>query len=252
MQQDEAHLKRVLGESLDRTATDLVLLYLLHFHTLDLSLDENVFAELCQPLEPVAKGRQGGVVVKDGVPIFRTTTAYHKAPSCFRPVHERIVAEMRRQFPVPLGFNNAMVELYSDECRGMKWHTDQVQDAAPDSWIATFSCFPPGSRAKRHLEIRHKESSEVLSLELAHNTALLFNLDTNRDHVHRIVGHGQWMCVTFRLSGTFLGPWLRLATGPEAAEVRRLKGLENRQRDFHWPSLSYTLSPSDLLQPLGH
>lgn len=102
---------------------------------------------------------------------------------------------------------------------------------------------------------------------LDHNHVVVFSLDTNRRFTHKIVPHlaapandNEWLGVTFRTSGTWVrvdgdtavfedGTPLTLADEDERAEFYRLRGRENREPGFTYPTLSYTISPSDRMPP---
>lgn len=98
----------------------------------------------------------------------------------------------------------------------------------------------------------------------ARSRVVVFSLSTNRRFQHRIVldrSTTDWIDVTFRTSRRRLrlyGPQprfddsapLHLADDRERQELYRLRGRENRELDFTYPSLPYTLSESDLLPPL--
>jgi hypothetical protein len=202
-----------------------------------------------------------------GVPLVRTTSAYEQPPQRFRPVHQELVARIEACFARSLRFNNCMAELYETSYRKMGFHTDQAQDLEEDSWICLFSCYEsPDPKGCRALVVQRKGSEECARVLLDHNSAVLFHTDTNRRHVHKIVLENQsksrWLGLTFRCSKTrvrfvdgvaLLGDRpLRLAETPdERQSVFHHKGAENATDGLYsYPELDYTLSPSDLMEPV--
>ena len=93
------------------------------------NLFDELQASLC--LEDVGRGRQGTVLVvpddKRGTPIVRTTTKYLQPAQCFRPVHVRLAAQIRARVEgaVGPGFNNALIETYTNAYTKMGFHSDQ-------------------------------------------------------------------------------------------------------------------------------
>ena len=153
-----------------------------------------------------------------------------------------------------------MIERYDDRCTGMRFHTDQAQDLAPESSIHIFSCYPPHIAADdvRCLVIKDKETSEQKTIELAHGSVVSMTLDANRRFLHKIVGWAPWIGMTFRQSGTFIdgagcvfGQPLRMATDDEKKETYLLKAHENASVEFAWPELHHTLSPGDMMKWRG-
>jgi hypothetical protein len=231
-------------------------------------LFEALMASAC--FEELGKGRRGTVLVKPGphgaVPLVRTTTSYRRPVQPFLDLHDRLAEEIQRTGPLPLRFNNALIEHYTGAYSSMKHHSDQALDLAPDSWIALFSCYQNPARPSRRLLIKPKHpggpTSEIL---LPHASVVAFSLDTNRRFTHSIAltsgaPSSDWLGLTFRTSKTLLrwahgSPLLPDGTGLSLAddEQRRafflLRRQENSETDFTYPLLSFTLSPSDLLPP---
>lgn len=198
--------------------------------------DTDLFAQLQSSvtLEPVARGRKGGITAELGicsheeetvvVPLVRSTTAYQLPVQPFPPAIHALrdaianVVDERR-----LTFNNAMVEEYTSEYKTMKFHSDQRLDLNDNSWIAIFSCYEQGDSAppSRILQWKPKSSSrsgdgdtEPHEIVLEHNSVVLFDVArTNREVLHRIVlskvsaaasAPQTWIGVTLRCSRTFL------------------------------------------------
>lgn len=238
--------------------------------------EEDPFAELSAAVhwEDVGKGRQGAVLTKveepGGVPLVRTTTRYGSPAQCFRTVHERLAQRIRERAALPAGFNNALVERYTNAYKTMGSHSDQALDLADGSFIAVFSCYQrPEAGPSRKLVFESKGGDgERFEIPLAHNGVVAFSVDTNRRLRHRIVwdapaqaADNQWLGVTFRTSKTLVrfgdgqvylpqGARLTSADDEQRREFYGLRRRENRETDFIYPFLTYTLSESDLMPPL--
>ncbi|MEO3829784.1 hypothetical protein [Actinomadura sp. B10D3] len=236
---------------------------------------ENLFAELSASArwEDVGKGRRGATLTKvdeaDGVPLVRTTTRYSNPTQRFRAVHERLAKQIQERAELPVGFNNALIECYTNAYRTMGAHSDQALDLADGSFIAVFSCYRhPEADPPRKLIFEAKGSEgEKFEIPLAHNGIVAFSAESNRRLKHKIVldasaptADNQWLGVTFRTSQTFLrfrdghaylprGARLTLADEEQSREFYRLRRRENSETDFVYPPLTYTVSESDLMPP---
>jgi len=242
---------------------------------------------------------------RDGlVPIVRTTTPYQKPAQVFRPIHREIIDNVKKrslavtalaaavpavsqrsdanaEHPDPtainLDFNNALIELYDSQYRNMKFHSDQSLDLAQGSFICIFSCYDiPDTPLVRKLKIQNKITRESSEISMDHNSFVLFSLETNGKHLHKIVlegsagavpatagpGNGpKWLGITFRLSKTFVrfcddvpimhpgACILRMATKDEFREFLKKRGEENKSVGFTYPFFDYTISASDRLPP---
>lgn len=195
--------------------------------------------------EELGKGRRGAVLVKPdarGVPIVRTTTAYH-APAQ--------VSEL------PGGFNNALVEHYTSAYRTMKQHSDQALDLV--GGVEIHSYYRDPSRPSRRLLRTDKTTGATSELLLDHASVVAFSLDENRRSTHAILPAGpdnDWFGITLRTSKTFVkdgaiaGVPLTLADDDQRREFLQLRRRENAELDFTWPAITYTISASDLLPPI--
>ncbi len=225
--------------------------------------------------EEIGKGRLGTVLVKShasrGTPIVRTTTKYAQPPGRFRAVHEALAESIKTTASLRHNFNNALIEIYDNEYRKMGAHSDQALDLVSDSSIAVFSCYehPNQSRSRRKLIIESKDSEERFEVPLAHNGVVTFSVHANRRYKHRIVldahddsSENRWLGITFRTSQTYVrasegralfedGTELTLAHEDQRREFYALRGRENRETDFVYPRLGYTISASDLLPPVA-
>ncbi|MFE3149221.1 alpha-ketoglutarate-dependent dioxygenase AlkB [Streptomyces sp. NPDC059218] len=241
-----------------------------------LPAEENPFAELTASarLEDVGKGRRGAVLTRadeaDGVPLVRTTTRYGSPAQRFRAVHERLARRIQERAALPVGFNNALIESYTNAYRTMGGHSDQALDLADGSYIAVFSCYQyPDAGPPRKLIFESKEpEGEKFEIPLAHNGIVVFSVESNRRLRHKIVWDApagtpdnQWLGVTFRTSKTFVrfrdghaclaqGARLVPADDEQKREFYRLRRCENNETDFVYPQLAYTISESDLMPPV--
>ncbi|NED02445.1 alpha-ketoglutarate-dependent dioxygenase AlkB [Streptomyces sp. SID6648] len=237
---------------------------------------DNLFAELSESalLEDAGKGRRGAVLTRadatGGVPLVRTTTRYSTPAQRFRPVHERLAQQIQDSAGLPTGFNNALFEVYTNAYRTMGAHSDQALDLADDSYIAVFSCYRnPEAGPPRKLIFASKDTErETFEIPLTHNSVVTFSIASNRRLKHRIVldspgeaEENEWLGLTFRTSKTSVrfrdghaylpeGARLLLADDEQRSEFYRLRRRENQETDFAYPPLTYTISDSDLMQPL--
>ncbi|WP_030694443.1 alpha-ketoglutarate-dependent dioxygenase AlkB [Streptomyces globisporus] len=238
--------------------------------------EEDLFAELSASarLEDVGKGRRGAVLTKldeaDGVPLVRTTTRYSSPTQRFRAVHERLAQQIQEHAGLSVGFNNALIEIYTNAYTTMGGHSDQALDLADESFIAVFSCYQhPEAGPPRKLSFESKgPDGEKFDIPLAHNSVVAFSVESNRRLRHKIVwdkpvqaADNQWLGVTFRTSKTFVrfrdghahlpqGMRLVSADDEQRREFYRLRRRENNETDFVYPLLTYTISESDLMPPV--
>jgi len=244
------------------------------FRTYVIPARGELFAELLASarFEDLGKGRRGAVLVASddarGVPIVRTTTVYSLPAQPFRPIHVWLAREVRGCASLSVGFNNALIESYTNAYATMGAHSDQALDLEDATEIALFSCYEraEGSPARRLLVEAKEPGGPAFAIPLAHNSIVVFSVDTNRRFRHRIVldpaagAPSQWLGVTFRTSKTFVrfceqqpcfsdGTRLTLASDEERREFYRLRRQENQELAFTYPRITYTLSPSDLLPP---
>ncbi|MFD0898866.1 hypothetical protein [Actinomadura sediminis] len=237
---------------------------------------EGLFAELSASafLEDVGKGRRGAVLAKvdeeGGVPLVRTTTRYGGPAQRFRAVHERLAQRIQERLTLPVGFNNALIESYTNAYKTMGGHSDQALDLADGSFIAVFSCYEyPEMAPSRKLIFESKgDGGETFEIPLVHNGFVAFSVDSNRRLRHKIVldasaqtTDNQWLGVTFRTSKTFVrfrdghaylpeGARLVLADDGQEREFYSLRRRENKEAHFVYPPLTYTISESDLMPPV--
>ena len=246
------------------------------FRRLELPAEPSLFAQLyaSAAFEQLGKGRQGTVLVEPdparGTPIVRTTSIYERAAQCFSPLHRRLARQIQALAALPCAFNNALIEAYTNSYARMGLHCDQALDLRPGSSIALFSCYEHPERATppRALVIESKQDAgERFELALTHHSVVLWSLATNQRFRHKIVldrsrqpPENRWLGLTFRTSATFVrtdqgqprfesGAPLGLADEQQRKAFYQLRGRENRELDFCYPPLDYTISASDLLPP---
>ena len=205
-----------------------------------------------------------------------SATPYTKPAQKFRQIHYDLMDVIRKKVKSYIFFNNAMIEIYDLNYCKMGYHTDQSLDLEEDSYICLFSAYNvPHTKYLRKLQIKNKTTSECSEILLEHNSIVLFSTNTNREHLHKIVFESyevklddkkldkmsnKWLGLTFRLSKTLIkyvdesflfhpsNEVLHLATEQEKKEFIRYKGRENSEIEYTYPKISYTVSPSDLMQ----
>lgn len=241
-----------------------------------LSFGDNPFMELSASahMEDAGKGRRGAVLTRvdeaDGVPLVRTTTRYSNPAQRFQAVHERLAQQVQERAELSVGFNNALIESYTNAYRTMGSHSDQALDLADDSSVAVFSCYEhPDANPPRKLIFESKQpGGDKFEIPLVHNGIVAFSVRSNRRLKHKIVleapartADNQWLGITFRTSKTFVrfrdgevylpqGARLVSADDDQRREFYRLRRRENQETDFIYPQLTYTISESDLMPPV--
>lgn len=235
----------------------------------------NLFEKLLASVrfEDVGKGRQGTVLIQIDetgcIPIVRTTTRYCTPAQRFQLVHEQLAQQIQHLASLSVGFNNALIETYTNAYTTMGSHSDQALDLADESFIAIFSCYQyPVANSLRKLLVQSKESDgDPIEIPLTHNSVVVFSVDTNRRFKHKIVldksaqtPENQWLGITFRTSKTFVqfrnqdayfpdDTPLTLANDEQRREFYHLRHRENHETDFIYPHIMYTVSESDIIPP---
>ena len=239
-------------------------------------IEGNPFDELLASVrfENVSKSRQGTVLVKPdeagGIPIVRTTTNYDNPAQCFGSVHVNLAQQIQKIASLSVDFNNALIEKYANAYAKMGCHSDQALDLEDGSSIAIFSCYqyPELANPPRKLVVESKEpDGGMIEIPLIHNSVVVFSLNTNRRFKHKIVldtsvnpPENQWLGVTFRTSKTFVrfreeqayfedGTLLTLANDDQKGEFYSLRRRENKETNFTYPGVAYTISESDMMPP---
>jgi len=233
----------------------------------------NLFPELLctTEFEDITKGRKGAILVdnrKDLIPLVRTTTKYTKPVQKFKPIHYNIMEKIRKSTNLNnIGFNNALIELYDNQYCTMGFHSDQSLDLANDSYIAIYSCYENPQLNPRKLIIQNKITNKQFEFIMDHDSVILFDFSTNQQHLHKIIlennqnnsNNNRWLGITFRMSKTFIQhinniPYfyqtnniLKIANDEECKDFYKLRSKENKNIEYKYPEINYTISPSDLL-----
>lgn len=253
------------------------------FPTYNVPVKGNIYQELYESVdwESVGKGRQGAVLVEPdrdrSVPIVRTTTQYQNPAQVFSPLHSKLARQIEHVASLPFPLNNALIEHYTLQYAKMGMHSDQALDLRHGSHVAVFSCYKSPGHWNRKLVVEPKAGDGVKGFEvpLLHNTIVVFSLDTNQRFRHKIVlaetdcqeaAENEWLGVTFRTSDHFIkyreqkdgtvdalledGKALSLADPQEKGRFYQLRGRENKEVDFHYPTdMTFTISKSDTVPP---
>ena len=256
------------------------------FHKISIDLNQNLFDEFSNSIsfEVSGKGRLGNHLVREearGIPLVRTTTTYDKPAHHFSSKHGILADKIKTSFEngkhlESLNFNNALIEVYSQNYKKMKYHSDQCLDLEKNSYIALFSCYEKPEeltqQSIRKLWVKNKDTYEESEFTLTQHSVILFSLATNSRYLHKIVlesvkgmkpleSDNRWLGITFRKSNTFIrfmgdipyfsnGSVLELANDTHRKEFFQLRSEENKSLNFVYPELNYTLSPADLLPPV--
>ncbi|WP_347218769.1 alpha-ketoglutarate-dependent dioxygenase AlkB [Chryseobacterium sp.] len=256
------------------------------FHTITLPTEQNLFNELMHSVdfETTGKGRLGNHLVdvqEENIPIVRTTTRFNTPAVAFSPIHHQLVADINdtllaNHIDIPVqNFNNSLIEVYDVSYAKMGFHSDQALDLEKNSFIALFTCYEQPDELEeshmRKLVIKDKTTEEESEIVLQHYSVILFSVESNRRFQHKIVLHSpmnsktmhnnRWLGLTFRTSKTSIqfkdkipyfsaGELLTLANADQESEFFKLRGQENRELDFTYPPLLYTISNADLLPPV--
>lgn len=248
----------------------------------------NPFQNLIQSaaFEKLGKGRKGTVLVatdeKRGTPIVRTTARFGRPANAFRPIHFELANKTREVSGQPTEYNNALIETYTNTYTKMGFHSDLALDLERDSYIALFSCYKnsEATRNPRRLVVQSKsvpsnagytsgEARVKVDIPLPHQSVVLFSVAANQRYQHKIVlmnadprDENQWLGGTFRQSKTYIryddekvyledGTPLSCANEEQRSEFLSLRKKENYETDFEYPPIDYTISESDLLEPVS-
>jgi hypothetical protein len=142
-------------------------------------------------------------------------------------------------------------------------------DIHDGSHICVFSCYSkPDSKEIRTLKIKNKIDKTKIEIDMCHNSVVVFDTNVNSNHLHKIVlnqcnmdkQNNEWLGITFRRSKTHIKfinemPYfytneitqLYLANDEERQQFYSLRSFENKQIDFKYPDIKYTINPSDLI-----
>lgn len=202
--------------------------------------------------ENIAKGRKGAIIVdprNDDIPIVRSTTIYKLKPEFFNDNHKQLVHQINKIKNIEL--NNAMIECYDNTYKTMGYHSDQELDLADNSYICIYTAI-----GNRILKIKSKETNEEREIHMKPNTLIIFDLNFNRKHWHKIeLGkfNDKWIGITLRKSKTYIryideiayfvetGEIVEVANDLQKKEYYTLRSLENKLIEFKWPYITYNI-----------
>ena len=238
-----------------------------------LDFEPNYFEELSNSIqfESIIEGRLGANIAdlqNDVIPIVRTTTSYNIPTQPFNNLHIGIIEKIKSISQIPnLVLNNGMVEIYGWEYSKMNFHTDQSLDLEPNSYICIVSFYKnPLNSQKRKLVIQNKITSYVEQIELEHNSVVIFSTDANKMYKHKIIlenpniDSNKWLGITLRQSKSFIKfindiPYftsdlsrLRIGNSDEKKLFCKLKGIENKEINFDYPHIDFTVSAGDVIK----
>lgn len=217
---------------------------LVHNLVFDLDLEIN--------FENIAKGRKGAIVVdpnNDDIPIVRSTTSYKLKPELFNENHKHLIHQIKKIKNIEL--NNAMIECYDNTYKTMGYHSDQELDLADNSYICIYT-----ASGNRQLKIKSKETNVETEVHMKPNTLIIFDLNFNRKHLHKIeLGNfnDKWIGITLRKSKTYIryideiayfvetGEIVEVANDIQKKEYYKLRSLENKLIEFKWPHITYNI-----------
>jgi hypothetical protein len=247
------------------------------FNQYKIECSKNIFFQLKEQInfENITTGRIGGNILNiqnNLIPIVRTTTKYKNPAHCFTNLHFELINKIKDISNIShLTFNNALIEIYTNEYKTMKFHSDQALDLKNNSYICIYSCYSnPLNHDLRKLIIKNKLSNEIKEINLFNNSITIFSTTDNSENLHKIIldtnicfDNSEWMGITFRLSKTFIKfineiPYfyetnniLKLVScEKEKKEFYNQRKLENQNNEFTYQNINYTISPSDLLYPI--
>lgn len=146
---------------------------------------------------------------------------------------------------------------FNDEYKRMRYHSDQSQDLALDSFIALYTTYDDSTNPNRKLQIQCKQNGKTFYILLDDKSMVVWTLETNAKYRHKIIPCNNLdnVChtMTLRNSKTFVSyvdnrcimvssmKELLLANDNEKNNIIMTSG---------YPSYNYTLSPSDMLKPI--
>lgn len=232
--------------------------------------------------ENVINGPKGAVICdihNNTIPLIRTTTKYINPSQSFKNIHYELVSHIKTLTNYTfenVSFNNALVEIYNNEYKSMRYHTDQSIDLQDNSYICLFSMYDnQNGNNMRSLIVKNKLTNIEEEIKLEHNSLVIFSTEVNKNFLHKILLknthktniHKQWLGITLRLSKTFITfineiPYfvninnhnveivhhLYLANDEEKKDFIKYKSFENKLTNFTYPLIFYTINPSDLIR----
>ncbi len=91
--------------------------------------------------------------------------------------------ELKTMVEVKTGetYNSCLLNLYHNGDEGMAWHSDDEKMLQPNGAIASLSF-----GAERKFAFKHRQTKEVISLELANGSLLVMKDETQTNWLHRL------------------------------------------------------------------
>jgi hypothetical protein len=235
------------------------------------NLSKHIFDDIKKQcdFEILGIGRKGCIIIdkiNNKIPLVRSTTQYTTNAGKFSDIHYDIIDCIKSKTKLDLDFNNAMMEIYDDNYRKMKYHCDQSLDLKDDSFIGIYTLYQNEKIKdcdKRVLRVKNRITNKVDDIIMDHNSMILFSLETNKKYLHKIVlpnnkTNNKWLGITFRESKSFIEfidniPYLNnkkihLANDDEKIMFYKLRSSENKDMYFKYPDIDYTISESDLTE----
>ena len=164
------------------------------FRQYEINCHENIFYQLKEQInfENITKGRIGANIVNlqnNLIPIVRTTTKYLNPSQCFTNLHFELIEKIKNILNISqLQFNNALIEIYTNDYKTMKFHSDQALDLVNNSYICIYSCYSNSLKHDlRKLIIKNKLSNEINEVNLFHNSIVIFSTIDNSNNLHKII-----------------------------------------------------------------
>lgn len=212
--------------------------------------------------EEITKGRKAINLVEkidNTFSVVRTTSKYNNKSILFKQIHYDIINDIKQNIKFDIDFNNALMELYTTDYKVMKYHSDCGLDLKESSFICVYSNYS-NKNYNRTLKVKHKIKDIDYSIELEHNSCVIFSTDFNKYYTHKIIYNNKsqddWLGITFRLSKsfitfrdtkTFLNKEL-IKMGTEC-EFYKYKSNENKSTSFNYLEINYSISPGDFINP---
>jgi alkylated DNA repair dioxygenase AlkB len=78
-------------------------------------------------------------------------------------------------------YNSCLLNLYHNGSEGMAWHSDGEKDLEPNGAIASMSF-----GAERKFAFKHKETKELININLARGSLLVMKGPTQNQWLHRL------------------------------------------------------------------
>ena len=167
----------------------------------------------------------------------------------FNENHKHLIHQIKKIKNIEL--NNAMIECYDNTYKTMGYHSDQELDLADNSYICIYT-----ASGNRQLKIKSKETNVETEVHMKPNTLIIFDLNFNRKHLHKIeLGNfnDKWIGITLRKSKTYIryideiayfvetGEIVEVANDIQKKEYYKLRSLENKLIEFKWPHITYNI-----------